>query len=213
MNANESKEGGQEKSLDRRIEFVTGDITDIEADAIVCPSLFDLDVIYTGVAGAIMRKGGDKIFAEARAIGEKAKRENPENEFPVPLCSAHLTNAGNLPKAKYVIHSVAVDFIEDDLCCDAAVVFRSAWNVLEIADANGLSSVAFPALGAGLYQVPLEQSFGAIAQAADRFFKEHPNTSLKAIKLVSFDPKFPKPSLIEELNVDQLVRSLRDRNN
>lgn len=203
---------GTEQELDPRIEFMTGDLTDVEAEAIVCPSLPDLDVLYTGVAGAIMRKGGDRIFTEARAIGEQAKRDNPDSKYPVPLYSAHLTNGGNLPKAKHVIHSIAVDFTEEQgLSCNPEVIFKSAWNVLKVADQNKLKSVAFPALGAGLYQVSVEQSFGAIAQAADKFLKEHPDTSLERIKLVSFDPKLPKPSLVEELVVDQWLRSLRAR--
>lgn len=203
----------QDKNLDRRIELLTGDITDIEADAIVCPSLPDLDVLYSGVAGAIMRKGGDEIFAEARAIGKKAMMENPKARFPVPLCSAHITNGGKLPKAKHVIHSVAVDYIEDKLGCDPAVIFKSAWNVLEVADKNHLKSLAFPALGAGLYAVPLDQSFGAIAQAADKYLKEHSNTSLKSIKLVSRDANIPQPSLMEDLEIDRLARSGRNRQN
>lgn len=204
----------EQKKLDERIKFVTGDITNIEADAIVCPSLPDLDVLYTGVAGAIMRKGGDRIFEEARAIGARAKKQNPRSEFPVPVHSAHLTNGEDLPKAKHVIHSVAVNFSkEGGLSCDQEAVFKSAWNVLKVADENGLTSVAFPALGAGLYQVPLDQSLGAIAQAADRFLKGHPETKLQSVKLVSFDPRLPKPALAEELIADQWARSLRDKRN
>lgn len=203
-----------EQALDQRIKFISGDLTEVEADAIVCPSLPDLDVLYTGVAGAIMRKGGDRIFEEARAIGTRAKKQNPQSEFPVSVHSAHLTNGGDLPKAKHVIHSVAVSFSkEDGLSCDQEAVFKSAWNVLEVAEANGLTSVAFPALGAGLYQMPLDQSLGAIAQAADRFLKEHPETKLQDIKLVSFDPRLPKPTLVEELIADQWARSLRSKKN
>jgi len=200
--------------LDERIKFLTGDITDTETDVIVCPSLPDLDVMYMGVAGAIMRKGGDKIFAEARAIGKRAQEQNPDKKFPIPLHSAHLTSAGNLPKAKHVIHSVAVNYSEEDgLSCDSEAIFRSAWNVLVVADKNSLASVAFPALGAGLYQVPLDQSFGAIAQASDLFFKNHPQTSLKEVSLVSFNPSIPKPKLIDELRTDLLIRELRGREN
>lgn len=202
-----------EQILDERIKFITGDLTEADADAIVCPSLPELDVLYTGVAGAIMRRGGDAIFAEARAIGEQAKRRNPQGEFPVPLYSAHLTTGGNLPKAKYVIHSVAVNYTRDGLSCDPEAIFKSAWNVLDAADQHRLRSVAFPALGAGLYQVPLEQSFGAIAQASDKFLKEHTETTIEKVTLVSFDPNLPKPSLVEELVADQWVRSLRTRTN
>lgn len=206
-------QAGSERVLDERIKFVVGDLTEIEADAIVCPSLPDLDVLYTGVAGAIMRKGGDRIFREARKIGNMAKLQNPNSEFPVPLYSALVTNGGNLPKAKHVIHSVAVNVTEEGFSCDPEAIFKSAWNVLETADTHHLASVAFPALGSGLYQVPMEQSFGAIAQAADRYLEEHPETTIEQVILVSRDPNLPKPSLSEELVADGWVRSLRNRMN
>lgn len=203
-----------EQVLDERIRFVSGDITEIEADAIVCPSLPELDVLYTGVAGAIMRKGGDRIFAEARRIGAAAKREHPEDKFPIPPFSALMTNAGSLPNTRHVIHSVAVNITDEEgLSCDPETIFKSAWNVLEVANGNKLKSVAFPALGSGLYQVPVDQSFGAIAQAAGRFLGEHPETTISDVILVSRDPNLPKPSLTEELTADGWARELRARRN
>lgn len=161
-----------------------------------------------------MRKGGDRIFAEARRIGNAAKREHPENKFPVPLFAAVMTNAGTLQNTEHVIHSIAVNFTEDEgLSCDPEAIFKSAWNVLEVANGNGLKSVAFPALGSGLYEVPISQSFGAIAQAADRFLREHPETTIQAVTLVSRDPNLPKPSLTEELVADGWARELRARRN
>lgn len=203
-----SAESKKEDKLDKRIEFMSGDITDVEADAVICPTLPDLDVLYTGVAGAIMRKGGDRIFAELRE-----RKRDKTLKVPVPLYSAHITNAGNLPKTRYVIHSVAVNYSEEErLTCNPEVIFKSAWNVLEVANSFNLESVAFPALGAGLYQVPLAESIGAIAQAANRFLKEHPKTSLKQIKIVSFDPRIPRPTLVEELVLDQWARARRKSN-
>ena len=129
------------------------------------------------------------------------------------MCSAALTTAGELPKAKHVIHSVAVGLVEGELTCNPLVVYDSALNVLEVADSNGLTSVAFPALGSGLYGVPQEQSFGAIAHAATRFLRENPETTVQKVLLVSLDPNIPKPSLTSELKSDLLIRATRDRLN
>ncbi len=194
----------------QRVLFIKGDLTLIDADAIVCPSLPDLDVLKTGVAGAIFRRGGERIFAEAREIARTARKLNSESEYPVPLCSAHLTSGGNLPNAKHVIHSVAVSFSQKyGLGCNTETIFRSAWNVVDLATRHQLKTVAFPALGSGLYEVPVDESFRAIASATTRYLQENPETTLETIKLVALDPLVKTPSLITELVMDRLARSMR----
>lgn len=196
--------------IDKRISFIEGDLTLVEADAIVCPSLPNLDVVKTGVAGAIFRRGGERIFMEARQIAKQARTLHPEEEYPVPLCSAHLTNGGILPHAKYVIHSVSVSFNEEyGLSCDIDTIYKSSWNVLDLATQHSLKSVAFPALGSGLYEVPVEESFGAIAAAATMYFREKPETTLNAVVLVARDPLLKTPSLREALVMDLMARQMR----
>ncbi len=196
--------------FDKRVQFLEGDLTLVEADAIVCPSLPDLDVLKTGVAGAIFRRGGERIFMAARKIAREARKLNPDSEYPVPLCSAHLTTGGILPNARYVIHSVSVSVDEKlGLTCDPETIFRSAWNVLDLANGHALRSVAFPALGAGLYGVPVHESLGAIASAATKYLNENPNSILNAVKLVARDPLLKTPSLMKEIVMDQITRGMR----
>ena len=77
--------------------------------------------------------------------------------------SAHLTGAGSLP-TKYIIHSVAVGFDEEErrLCCNGDIIAKSTKNVLKLAEEQKLKSVGFPAFGTGLYSVPLEEAVEAI---------------------------------------------------
>lgn len=130
--------------------------------------------------------------------------------YPVPLCSAHLTTAGNLPNTRFVIHAVSVSLSERyGLDCDPETIFKSAWNVLDLANVHKLRSVAFPALGSGLYEVPVDESFGAIASATTKFFKENPTTTLGAITLVAMEPLLKAPSLMAEIVMDQIARNMR----
>src|SRR6266849_5599255 len=71
-------------SLDRtQLELVEGDITGIEVDAIVNPANEHLQ-LGSGVAGAILRKGGPSIQEECDRIGG------------TPVGTAVMTGAGNL---------------------------------------------------------------------------------------------------------------------
>ncbi|MGC8543686.1 MAG: macro domain-containing protein, partial [Vulcanisaeta sp.] len=77
-------------------ELIKGDITEIEADAIVNAANSYLEH-GGGVAGAIVRKGGYEIQEESREWVRKYG--------PVPVGGVAVTKAGRL-KAKYVIHAV-----------------------------------------------------------------------------------------------------------
>ena len=80
------------------LQLTRGDITDIEADAIVNAANSSL-MGGGGVDGAIHRRGGPKILEECKRIRE--------TEWPdgLPTGKAVITSGGNL-KAKYVIHTV-----------------------------------------------------------------------------------------------------------
>lgn len=110
-----------------------GDITESGAAAIVNPANSRLSM-GAGVAGAIKRKGGAAIEAEAVAQG------------PIPVGSAVITGGGDLP-ARHVIHAAAMG---PDLRTSAEIVEACTRASLEAAEENGLESVAFPAIGTGV---------------------------------------------------------------
>jgi O-acetyl-ADP-ribose deacetylase (regulator of RNase III) len=122
-----------------------GDITEVEADAIV-NAANSLLVVGGGVSGAIFRKGGP-------IVGEACGAWIEEHGKVAPGESA-ITVAGDLP-ARYIVHAVGPMWHGGDAGEpeQLAAAYRSA---MEIADQNGLSSIAFPSLSTGIFGYPLE---------------------------------------------------------
>ena len=69
---------------------------------------------------------------------------------PIEVGEAVLTPGGNLP-ATHVIHAAVMG---PDLKTDAGAIGRATRAVLAIADKHRLTSVALPALGTGVGNVP-----------------------------------------------------------
>lgn len=126
---------------DAVIRLVEGDITELEADAIVNAANNHL-WMGGGVAGAIKRKGGAEIEREAVSKG------------PIPVGEAVVTGAGKL-KARYVIHAAVMG---QDLVTDADKIRAATRSSLERARELGIRSVAFPALGTGVGGFPMEEA-------------------------------------------------------
>lgn len=131
------------------LELIKGDITDVEADAIVNAANQTL-LGGGGVDGAIHRKGGPKILEECKLIRATVWPDG------LPTGKAVITSGGNL-KAKYVIHTVGPVWlggfhIEDELLKQA---YR---NSLKLAVANGIRTIAFPSISTGTYHFPIEQA-------------------------------------------------------
>ena len=120
------------------IEILEGDITSIDADAIVNAANNHL-WMGAGVAGAIKRVGGSEIESEAIRNG------------PISVGEVVVTSAGKL-KAKYVIHAAVMG---QDLCTDAEKIRQATKNSLIKANELNLKSVAFPALGTGVGGFPI----------------------------------------------------------
>ncbi len=129
-------------NLGFEVHLVKGDITKIEADAIVNAANSYLSH-GGGVAWAIVRRGGEAIQRES----DQYVREHG----PVPVGEVAVTGAGSL-RAKYVIHAVGPRYGlegEDKL---HSAIRRS----LEKAEELGLRSLALPAISTGIYGYPME---------------------------------------------------------
>ncbi|MEW5701788.1 MAG: macro domain-containing protein [Candidatus Zixiibacteriota bacterium] len=123
------------------LRLTVGDIADMEIDAFVYYARHDL-VLGSGIGTAISVRGGPTI------------QEELEKLAPIKTTEAVVTAAGGM-KAGRIIHAVGPRFQEEDL---EAKLEMTVLNCLKKADESGIRTVAFPAMGAGFYGVPLDVS-------------------------------------------------------
>jgi len=158
------------------VRIVHGDLTEEQVDAIVNAANEHL-AHGGGVAGAIVRKGGEVIQEESTAW----VREHG----PVRTGTAAITGAGRLPAAK-VIHAVGPVWRggksgeEEDL----ASAVQSA---LALASELDLVSISLPAISSGIFGFPKELCAQVILKAVGEFFQKHPDASVKEVNLVNID--------------------------
>jgi O-acetyl-ADP-ribose deacetylase (regulator of RNase III) len=151
-----------------RIEITQGDLTEMDADAIVNAANNELQ-LGGGVAGAIRRKGGPAIQMECDAIGT------------IPLGGAAITSGGKL-KARYVIHAASMELGGRT---SAASLRSSTAHALRIAAQKGLRSIAFPAVGTGIAQFPVRECAEIMLREAAKHFEQP--TSVEKVYFVLFD--------------------------
>ncbi len=157
----------------RQIIVLKGDITDVEADAIVNAANRFLKH-GGGVAAAIVKKGGYIIQKESNKIVAEMG--------PLEVGEAVATTAGKL-KAKKVIHTVGPMYGEGN---EREKLIKAVYNSLRLADSMGFESIAFPAISTGIYRVPLSLASNAIIDGIKLFIDENPETSIKKILLVLY---------------------------
>ncbi len=138
---------------DPRMELYSGDITKLAVDAIVNAANESL-APGGGVCGAIHGAAGPDLAKECARVGH------------CPTGEARLTGGYRLP-AKYVIHAVGPVWRGggEGEALQLASCYRAS---LDLARAQGLTSIAFPAISTGIYGFPLQQATGiAVGTVAD----------------------------------------------
>ena len=124
-----------------RIEAVQGDITRQDVDAVVNAANSSL-LGGGGVDGAIHRAAGPRLLEECM---ELRRTELPDG---LPVGQAVPTAGYDLP-ARWVIHTVGPNRHRGET--DPALLASCFTSSLDVADAVGARSVAFPAVSAGVY--------------------------------------------------------------
>jgi O-acetyl-ADP-ribose deacetylase len=126
-----------------RISIVTGDITQLDVDAIVNAANEQL-ARGGGVCGAIFRAAGKRLAAACDA------------EAPCPTGEARIT-AGFDAKARWIIHAVGPVWHGGN-ANEAALLASAYRESLRLAAENGAASIAFPAISTGIYGYPKREA-------------------------------------------------------
>lgn len=129
----------ERKIGDKVIRLEIGDITEFEGDAFVFDITEDAK-LGAGYGTAIANRAGKIVQDELNEIGT------------VPTGEAVVTACGRL-EAEYIIHTNGPKFFESDT---EGKLRRAIQACLQRADEKDMKRLAFPPIGTGLYQVPLD---------------------------------------------------------
>jgi O-acetyl-ADP-ribose deacetylase len=173
---------------DTRLEIASGDITTEEVDAIVNAANAYLQH-GGGVAGAIVRKGGQAVQQESEQwIQQHGRVEHAHPAY---------TSGGKLP-CKYVLHAVGPiwgEGNEDKKLADAV------YGSLELAVQLQISSLAFPAISTGIYGFPKGRAARIILQTQTDWLTSHPDSPLRLVRNVLFDEATRQVYIVEFSNL------------
>lgn len=154
----------------KKISFVMGDITKIEADAIVNAANESL-LGGGGVDGAIHRAAGSKLLEECRTLHGCKTGE------------AKITKGYNLP-ADFVIHTVGPIYYEN--LESAPELLASCYrNSLDVAKNNDIHTIAFPGISTGVYGYPMNEAAKVAISEVKRWIDNNKEYEMKVI-FVSF---------------------------
>jgi O-acetyl-ADP-ribose deacetylase (regulator of RNase III) len=164
----------EKKIGNKAIRLVRGDITDMEVEAFAFDITADCQ-LGSGYGGGIAQRGGKAVQEELNAIGT------------LPTGEAAVTAAGKM-KAQHIIHTNGPKFLEPD---PEEKLRKATQSVLRRADEKGITQLALPPIGTGLYQVPLDLCANVMVDTV----AEHLNgkTSLEVVSFVALDSREYKP--------------------
>lgn len=150
-----------------------GDLTEEAVDAIVNAANTGL-AHGGGVAGAIVRKGGQIIQDESDRIGR------------VATGSAAVTGAGRLP-SRFVIHAVGPVWRGQTPEENDRLLASATAAALEIARGKGLGSIAFPAISSGIFGFPKDRCAQVMVRAVADWAADHPDDPPRDLRFTIID--------------------------
>jgi O-acetyl-ADP-ribose deacetylase len=137
-------EGAIQPMTEGRIILRKGDITRVDADAIVNASNAHMTP-GGGVSGAIHSAGGPMLAEEGRAWVDE--------HGPLAPGEAAATTGGRLP-ARHVIHALGPVW-HGGGSGEAEALASAYRNSIRVADGLGAKTVAFPSISTGIFGYPL----------------------------------------------------------
>jgi O-acetyl-ADP-ribose deacetylase (regulator of RNase III) len=157
------------------IDAVLGDLTTEPADALVNAANSSL-LGGGGVDGALHAAAGPALLAACRRVRAE---QWPDG---LPVGEAVATEAGNLP-ARWVIHTVGPNRHAGQT--DEALLASCYTRSLDVALTLGAHTIAFPAVGAGIYG----WDPATAARVAVTAVAAHPRTGIERVRFVLFSPR------------------------
>ena len=148
------------------LEILEGDITALEVDAIVNAANTSL-LGGGGVDGAIHIAAGSKLLEECRTLGGCETGD------------ARMTDGYKLP-AKKVIHAVGPVW-HGGTSGEAEALASCYRRSLELASAESLESIAFPAISCGVYRYPLDHASRIAVRTVAEICREHATSVKRAV--------------------------------
>lgn len=160
------------------IQICQGDLTEETVDAIVNAANGQL-AHGGGVAGAIAQRAGRVLIEQSQDwIQEHGIVETGE---------VAVTDAGELPCPK-VIHAVGPVW-QDGKHGEPELLGRAVFNSLLKADELRLGSLSIPAISSGIFGFPKDLCAEISLKTGIRFFRVHPDSSLRLIRFTNIDFK------------------------
>lgn len=145
-----------------------GSLLDADAQVIV-NAANSSGLMGGGIAGVIRRAAGVQVEEEAR------------KQAPIPVGSAVLTSAGRL-RFQGIIHAPTMP--QPAMRIPPDNVAKATQAALEVADAQGFTSIAFPGMGTGVGQVSHRDAAHHMIAAIRQFQPR----SLQSVILMDIDP-------------------------
>lgn len=168
------------------IEIKKNGITELATDAIVNAANEGLRE-GSGVCGAIFRAAGStEMTAACRAIGH------------CPTGGAVITPGFRLV-ASHVIHTVGPIY-KGGKAGEPEQLYSAYHSSLDVAKDNGLHSIAFPLISAGIFGYPLEQAWEIALRSCKEWLAENSNYEIQIVFAVLDDK-------ILEMGMHLLARS------
>jgi O-acetyl-ADP-ribose deacetylase (regulator of RNase III) len=150
--------------------LVLGDIVEQDVDVVVNAANSAL-MGGGGVDGAILRAGGDAQLT--------ARRQLRDRIGSLPAGSAAATDSGAM-RCRWVVHVVGPVFSRSE---DRSELLASCYReALAVADDLGATSIAFPAVSAGIYGWPIDSA----ADIALATITATPTQAVRDVRMVLF---------------------------